>query len=69
MGGEGTVDFREERHRLDPLDCLYVGPENPSVEFHSENLSNLAKCYLVSILVEGDIPRQLSPVMSQTVYG
>ena len=48
LGGPGTVQVDKQTHRLDHLDCLYVGRGARKVVFASTNANKPARYYLLS---------------------
>jgi 4-deoxy-L-threo-5-hexosulose-uronate ketol-isomerase len=58
ISSSGTVTVDGEEYRLNKKDCLYVGKENESVSFKSDDPSSPAKFYFVSTLAHTNYPTQ-----------
>jgi 4-deoxy-L-threo-5-hexosulose-uronate ketol-isomerase len=56
IGGEGVVRVGRQNHRLDNLDVLYIGRDNPEIHFESLSPTSPAVFYLLSYPAQASHP-------------
>jgi len=60
IGGPGIVEINGKKHKLQELDCLYIGIGNENISFKSDKADNPAAFYLLSYPAHREYPTKLS---------
>jgi 4-deoxy-L-threo-5-hexosulose-uronate ketol-isomerase len=56
VGGEAIITTNEQEHRLEKLDCLYIGKGTRKVSFASADVQQPAVLYILSAPAHADYP-------------